>query len=165
MSPGSLFVWPVAKCPGRPSRVAKEWVREAELVPVRHLLLDLAEPINGWESALLERRVEIVEDDLGRPCVRREVLGDLLRQEREHLARIAAESAARAAAAVAAVPAGIPALEGGSPPASIMAGDSSYATPQAEFGRPKPNFLAELLEEGQRRQLAERAAIKERKGE
>jgi hypothetical protein len=31
--------------------VAKEWVREAELVPVRHLLLDLAEPINGWESA------------------------------------------------------------------------------------------------------------------
>jgi hypothetical protein len=62
--------------------VAKEWVREAELVPVRHLSLDLAEPINGWESALLERRVEIVEDDLGRPCVPREVLGDVLREER-----------------------------------------------------------------------------------
>lgn len=31
-------------------RVAKEWVRGAELVPVRHLSLDLAEPINGWES-------------------------------------------------------------------------------------------------------------------
>jgi hypothetical protein len=87
-----------------------------------------------WELALLERGVEIVDDDLGRPCVRREVLGNLLREDREHLARIAVESAARAAAAVAPVPAGIPALENGSAMASIMAGDPSYATPQAEFG-------------------------------
>ena len=62
-------------------RVAKEWVREAELIPIRHLSLDLAEPINGWEMALLQRGVEIVDDDLGRPCVRREVLSDLLREE------------------------------------------------------------------------------------
>ena len=50
-------------------RVAKEWVRGAELVPVRHLSLDLAEPINGWEPVLLERGVEIVEDDPGQQGV------------------------------------------------------------------------------------------------
>jgi hypothetical protein len=145
-------------------RVAKEFVREAELVPVRHLSLDLTEPINGWEPALLERGVEIVVDDLGRPCVRREVLGDLLREERERLARIEAESAARAAAAVAPVPAGIPALENGSPMAALMANDPGYLTPQAEFGRPAPRFLQDELEEGARRQAAARAEIEARKG-
>jgi hypothetical protein len=39
------------------------------LVPVRHLSLDLAKPINGWEAAWLERGVEIVEDDLGQQSV------------------------------------------------------------------------------------------------
>jgi hypothetical protein len=139
-------------------RVAKEWVREAELVPVRHLSLDLNEPINGWEPALLERGAEILDDDLGRPCVRREVLGDLLREERERLARIEAESAARAAAAVAPVPAGIPALEHGSAMESLMANDPGYQTAAEEFGRiPKPNFLAEELEAGRRADAAARA--------
>jgi hypothetical protein len=47
-----------------------------------------------------------------------------------------------------------------------MNGDRSYVSPGEEFGqRPKPNFLVEELEAGQRRQLAERAAIKERKKE
>ena len=47
-----------------------------------------------------------------------------------------------------------------------MAGDPSYVSPAEEFGqRPKPNFLVEQLEAGQRRQLAEGAAIKERKKE
>jgi hypothetical protein len=141
-------------------RVAKEWVREAELIPVRHLSLDVTEPIAGWELDLLERGVEIVDDDLGRPCVHRQVLGDLLREEREHLAKIAAEGAA---VAVVPVPAGLPALEGGSAMASIMANDPGYQTVAEEFGRPKPNFLAEELEAGARQQLAERAAIKERK--
>jgi hypothetical protein len=59
--------------------------------------------------------------------------------------------------------AGIPALEDGSALESIMANDPGYQTAAEEFGqRPKPDFSAELLEEGQRRQLAE-PAIKERK--
>jgi len=70
--------------------LAERWLREPELIPIRHLSLDLDEPVNGWTQALLERGVEIIDDDLGRPCVRREVLGDLLREERERLARIAA---------------------------------------------------------------------------
>ena len=45
-----------------------------------------------------------------------------------------------------------------------MAHDPGYLTPQAEFGgRERPNFLVAELEAGRRRQLAERAAIKERK--
>jgi hypothetical protein len=143
--------------------LARRWVHEgAELIPVRHLSLDLNEPINGWEPALLERGVEIVDDDLGRPCVRREVLGDLLREERERLARIAAEGAARAAAAVAPLPTGYPALEGASPLATIIGSDPSYKSPAEEFGRPKPRFLEEELEEGARRQAASRAEAAEK---
>jgi hypothetical protein len=46
-----------------------------------------------------------------------------------------------------------------------MSDDSShYETPAEEFGgRPKPQFLVEEIEAGQRKQLAEQAAIKERK--
>jgi len=146
-------------------RLAKQWLNEGtDLIPVRHLSLDLDEPITGWESALLERGVEIVDDDLGRPCVRREALGDLLREERERLARIAAESAARAAAAGPPVPAGIPAIEnGGSALESLMANDPGYRTPQAEFGRPAPRFLDELLEEGQRHQAGVQAEAESKK--
>ena len=52
------------------------------LVPVRHLSLDLAKPINGWEADLLERGVEIVEDDLGQQ-------GVSTCQESEHRSRLA----------------------------------------------------------------------------
>jgi hypothetical protein len=63
-------------------------------------------------------------------------------------------------------PGGIPAREGLNAHESLIAADSSYMTPQTEFGQwPKPKFLAEALEAGQRKQLAERAAIKERKKE
>ncbi len=113
---------------------------------------------------MLERGVEIVEDDLGRRCVRREVLGDLLREERERLARIAAESAA--AAVVVPIAAGVPAQEGSTPFESLMAGDPAYASPAEEFSqRPKPRFLEEELEAGARQQAAEVAAIRERKKE
>lgn len=146
-------------------RVAKEWIREAELVPVSHLALDLAEPIAGWEADLLERGVEILEDDLGRPCVRREVLGDLLREERERLARIEAESAARVAAAVAPVPGGLPALEHGSAMEAIAAGDPNFVTPAAEFGRPAPRFLQEAIEDGERQLAAAQAEAADKKAD
>ena len=43
-------------------RVARQWLNEAELIPIRHLSLDLTEPISGWElttgsSAALRRRL------------------------------------------------------------------------------------------------------------
>jgi hypothetical protein len=98
---------------------------------------------------LLERGVEIIEDDLGRPCVRREVLGELLQEERERLARIEAENAARAAAAAVPVAGGLPAIEGGSAMEAIAAGDPNYSTPRDEFaGRERPNFLAAEIDAG-----------------
>jgi hypothetical protein len=48
------------------------------LVPVAHLALDVDEPLAGWPATLAERGVELVEDDLGRASVPRQVLGDLL---------------------------------------------------------------------------------------
>ena len=94
----------------------------------------------------------------------REVLGDLLREERERLNRIEAESAARAAAAVVPVPAGVPALEHGSAMESLMTHDPGYLTPQAEFGgRERPNFLVEQLEAGARQQAAARAEVESKK--
>ena len=48
--------------------------------------------------------------------------------------------------------------------ASLMAHDPGYQTPQAEFGRPKPNFLDELLEEGQRHQADVQAEAEANEG-
>jgi hypothetical protein len=57
-----------------------------------------------------------------------------------------------------------PALEGATAYETMMS--ASGTTPAEEFGsRPRPNFLAEELEEGQRRQAAEREAIGRRKEE
>jgi hypothetical protein len=55
------------------------------------------------------------------------------------------------------LPAGIPALEHGSAMASIMANDPGCQSVGEEFGRPRPNFLAEELEAGARQQAAARA--------
>jgi hypothetical protein len=124
--------------------------------------LDLDEPITGWESALLERGVEIVDDDLGRPCVRREVLGDLLREERERLARIAAESAARAAAPGPPVPASRPSERWLS--ARVAHGQRSRLWDAAgRVRKAGPRFLDELLEEGQRHQAAVQAEAESKK--
>jgi hypothetical protein len=62
------------------------------------------------------------------------------------------------------IPAGLPALQDGPPLASIMAADPGYRTPQAEFGRPKPNFLDELLEEGRRHQAGVQAEAESKEG-
>jgi hypothetical protein len=93
------------------------------------------------------------------------VLGDLLREERESLARIAVESAARAAAAVAPVAVGVPALEGSTSFASMMSAESShYKTPAEEFGgRPAPRFLQEEIESGERQLAAAQAEAASKK--
>jgi hypothetical protein len=61
--------------------------------------------------------------------------------------------------------AGVPALsDDASPLESLLAGDRSYSSPVEEFGQwAKPRFLEEQLEEGARRQVAEREAVRRRK--
>jgi hypothetical protein len=131
--------------------LAKRWVHEAELIPITHLSIDVTEPIAGWALALLERGVEIVDDDLGRPCVRREVLGDLLAEERERLARIAAESAV---GAVAPVSAGVPA-GGGCHAVRVVDGQRSLL--RVAFGGVRRAPEAAVLGGGARGRTAEAA--------
>ena len=126
-------------------------------IPVSHLSLDLPEPVTGWERALAERGVEVVLDTLGRPAVRREALAELLAESREREARLAAQRAEQATAPRAPVPAGIPALADDASPFESLAAGPGYVTPQQEFGRPKPTFLDEELEQGRRREADRRA--------
>jgi hypothetical protein len=125
-------------------------------VPLSHLGLDLDTPMNGWSAFVRERNIEVAPDDLGRPSVPRQVLGELLAEREEQEARVAAQRAEQAAAQKAPVPAGVPALEGASPFESLIAA-GGVVTPDQEFGRPKPNFLAEELAEGQRLEAEKQA--------
>ena len=80
-------------------------------IPITHLALDLDEPTAGWAAMLAERGVAVEEDDLGRPSIPRQVLGDLLS---EHVEREALVTAQRAELATRKdpIPAGVPAIEG-----------------------------------------------------
>jgi hypothetical protein len=133
-------------------------------VPVSYLSLDLSEPVLGWERFLAERNIEIIEDVSGRPSIPRWALTKLLDEQREREARLAAEVAERAqkAARQTLIPAGVAAIEGGSAIESMMAGPG-YTSLHDELGRPRPNFLVEELEAGQRHQLEEEEAVRRRK--
>ena len=146
-------------------RLAKQWVHEAELIPLSVLSLDYPEPLGGWETMLEARGIELFSDDLHRLSIAREDARALV-EERREWERESAEKARRRQESLEGlpVPAGIPALEHGSALQSIMASDPSYRTPQEEFGRIlKPNFLAEELEAGAREQAAARAEVAARK--
>jgi hypothetical protein len=128
-------------------------------IPVSHLSLDLPEPISGWARSLAERGVEIVRDDLGRPSIPRRVLGELLADDREREARLAAQRAEQVTARKAPVPVGVPALDNATPYESLVAA-GGVTTPQDDFGRrPRPNFLEAELAEGRRRAADERAEL------
>lgn len=115
-------------------------------IPLTHLHLDVAEPIIGWEAFFAARAVEVTVDDVGRPSIPREVLGELLAEQRTREERLAKELAENLAADP--VPAGVPAQEGSSPFESMAAGEG-FTTVADEFGSPRPNFLEEALAEGQ----------------
>jgi hypothetical protein len=124
------------------------------LIPLTHLSLDVSEPVVvGWEQLFAERGVEIVLDDIGRPSVPRQVLGELLAERREREARLEDQRRRDAEHADKQVPvmAGVPALEGASPFESMAAADPDFTTPRDEFGRPRPSFLADELAEGNRK--------------
>jgi hypothetical protein len=141
-------------------RVAEQWVRETDLIPVSHLALDVDEPLESWESFFAARNIPVVDDDLGRPSVARDVLGDLIAEQREREARVLERPEPDRAP----VGVGVPALdESASAFESMMA--AGRVSPQQEFGgRPRPNFLQEALEEGARQRAAEREAVRRRKG-
>jgi hypothetical protein len=126
-------------------------------VPVGHLALDVAEPIEGWLEFFRKRGVEVTDDHLGRPSVPRYVLGDLIDEQREREARPAEHPRPERVP----VAAGLPAREGLSAHETMMAG-AGYTTLHDELGRPKPRFLEEQLAEGQR-QAAEAAKRRKRK--
>jgi hypothetical protein len=131
-------------------------------IPISHLSLDVSEPITGWQRFLEERYITVMDDSLGRPSVARHVLGDLIAEERAREARLVEEAAERAATLEQPVLAGVPALEDAGPYESMMAAGS--VSPAEEFGQwAKPRFLEEQLEEGARRQAAEREAVRRRK--
>jgi hypothetical protein len=131
-------------------------------VPLSYLSLDLSEPLVGWEAFFEERGVMIMDDAVGRPSVPRHVLADLLDEQRARDARLAEEAAANAATLEQPVPVGVPALENAGPYESMMA--AGRVSPTEEFGQwAKPRFLEEQLEEGARRQAAEREAVRRRK--
>jgi hypothetical protein len=119
-------------------------------------------PPRGWLSFLVGRNVQVFDDALGRPSIPRYVLRDLIDERRGREARLAEEAAAKAAMREEPVPVGIPALEGATAYETMMS--ASGTSPAEEFGSwPRPNFLAEELEEGQRWQAAEREAVRRRK--
>ena len=123
---------------------------QEKLIPVSHLSLDVEEPIGGWEKALANRGFAIVLDDLGRPSVPREVLGELITERREREARVLEDQRRRdTESADLKFPAGVPAIDGSPYEAMVAAG--GVILPSEEFGqRPKPNFLDEELAAGQR---------------
>jgi hypothetical protein len=126
-------------------------------VPLSHLGLDIDEPMSGWPAFFAERGVELVQDDLGRTSVRREVLGELLADRREREARLAEEQAEKVAAADRTpVAVGVPAGEDLSAFETMVA-QPGYQTLEDELGRPKPNFLDAELAEGRRREAEKRA--------
>jgi hypothetical protein len=132
-------------------------------VPVSHLNLDVAEPVEGWASYFESAGILVLPDAAGRPSVPRHILADLLDEEKRREDRLAEEVAASAAALEQPVPAGIPAIdEEASAYESMMS--VAGTSPAEEFGQwAKPRFLEEQLEEGARRQAAEREAVRRRK--
>jgi hypothetical protein len=146
-------------------RAAEQWLREGELIPLSHLVLDHPEPVGGWEPLLQARGIELLSDDLYRPAIRREDARALV-EERREWERSSVEKARQLQESLEglSVPAGVPAVEGATPMASIMANDPGYQTVAEEFGRPKPTFLDDMLAEGRRADAAARAETAAQEG-
>lgn len=64
-------------------------------IPISHLPLDLSTPMAGWVSFFAARGVEVVTDDVGRPAIPREVLGQVIGEKKAAAAARTAESERR----------------------------------------------------------------------
>jgi hypothetical protein len=132
-----------------------------DAIPLSHLALDVSEPLVGWEAFFQARNVQVFDDAIGRPSIAQNVLGGLIAEHREREARLMAKkAAAREAAARKPARIGVPALEGATPFESLTAADG-YTTPDREFGggrvSPRQEFLDQMLGEGKRHLVQERA--------
>ena len=148
-------------------RADRHWLdEEAGLIPLSHLSLDVDMPLIGWLAFFAKRGIEVLEDDLGRSAVRREVLGELLSERREREAKLAVQAAERAAAQSTPPAVGVPALEHGSPFEAMVAA-GGVVTPAEEFGRGGRSVFTELLDQeleaGARQQAAARAEAEAKK--
>ena len=65
-----------------------------ELIPISHLALELPSPGVDWAHYLRGRGIEVLFDDVGRPAMSRQVLKQLIQQQKD------AEAKARELAAV-----------------------------------------------------------------
>jgi hypothetical protein len=138
------------------------------LIPVSHLSLDIAEPMGGFPRMLAANGIGIVEDDVGRPSITRETLGELLAERREREERLAEEARQRQAEEVPKKvrPAGVAGREGMSAVEAMISQDPAFSTPAQDFRRVPGGTTAELLDaqlaEGQRRQAERRAETAEK---
>lgn len=144
-------------------RVAARWADERDPVPLVLIAAEVGESVELVGHRLGEA---IQLDDVGMRAVPAEVVRRFLTERAEQTARMQEQSRRlREAHKPLPVAVGVPALSGDATAIeSLMAGERSYSSPAEEFGqRPKPDFLREEIEAGQQKQLAEQAAIKERK--
>lgn len=141
--------------------LAKQWLdEETELVPLALIALEVDEPT----ELVADRLGEAVQlDDVGMRAVPAEVARRFLTERAEQTARMEEQSRRLQELEAPPVPAGIPAIEGATPMASVMAADPGYVRPSEEFGFAKPNFLAEELEAGARQLAAARAEAEKAK--
>jgi hypothetical protein len=54
-----------------------------DLVPLRHLSLEVDEPVGGWTAYLTGRGLEVLTDDIGRKAISRADARQLLDEQRE----------------------------------------------------------------------------------
>jgi hypothetical protein len=121
-------------------------------IPLSHLSFDVNEPVVGWLAFFAERGIEVARDDIGRPCVPREMFGKLLAERQVETAASRARREAELAARKVPASAGVPAVDGTPYEAMVAAG--GVVMPSEEFGTgrvsPHQEFLDQQLAEGQR---------------
>jgi len=94
-------------------RLAKQWLHEGtELIPLSVLALDHPEPLAGWEPLLQTRGIELLEDDLLRPAIRREDARRLAQERREWERESEKARQLQSSLEAPTVPAGLPSVEG-----------------------------------------------------
>jgi hypothetical protein len=143
---------------------AEEFVHEESLVPLALIAIETGESVD-MVAFRLGGAVEL--DDIGMQAVRADVARQFFAERAEQKVRAEEEferlqeAASRDAPAVGV---GVPALDDASPFESLLAGDRSYVSPAQEFGtRPRPTFLVDEIEQGQRQQAQARAEAEAKK--
>jgi hypothetical protein len=143
-------------------RTAEAWLAENELIPLALVALQADESI----ELVADRLRDVVRfDDVGMRVIPSVAAREFFFERAEQEARVANQARRlEETHEPSPIPVGVPALEDASPFASLMAADSSYASPSEEFGgRPKPRFVQEAIEQGERQLAAAQAEAEAKK--